>query len=53
LDVPPETAQIRGNWAVPDGSLAIVIDTMGVELEPPDRLEIEQAWQRERSHFPQ
>jgi hypothetical protein len=34
-------------------ALAIVIDTMGVELEPPDRLEIEQAWQRERSHFPQ
>jgi 4-carboxymuconolactone decarboxylase len=33
--------------------IAIVIDTMGIELEPPDRLEIEQAWQRERSHFPQ
>jgi 4-carboxymuconolactone decarboxylase len=32
--------------------IAMVIDTMGVELETPDQLAIEQAWQRERSRGP-
>jgi 4-carboxymuconolactone decarboxylase len=30
--------------------IAMVIGTMGVELEAPDQLDIEQAWQRERSN---